>query len=100
MVCYKCDVLPRNYKVIVLSELIRRQNMAVSYNRLWKLLIDKKMTKTRLIKEAGSTTNVMAHLSKDEDVRVESLVKICNALNCTVDEIMEILPEKTIMKEG
>ena len=52
------------------------------------------------MKEAGITTNVMAHLSKDEDVRVESLVKICNALNCTVDEIMEILPEKTIMKEG
>ena len=74
--------------------------MAVSYNRLWKLLIDKKMTKTKLIKEAGITTNVMAHLGKDEDVRVESLVKICNALNCTVDDIMEILPEYNAVKEG
>lgn len=74
--------------------------MAVSYNRLWKLLIDKKMTKTKLIKEAGITTNVMAHLSKDEDVRVESLVKICTALNCTVDDIMEILPDDNTVKEG
>ena len=69
--------------------------MAISYNKLWKLLIDKKMTKTKLIKEAGITTNVMAHLSKDEDVRVESLVRICLALNCTINDIMEIIPDKT-----
>ena len=74
--------------------------MAVSYNKLWKLLIDMRMTKTKLIKEAGITTNVMAHLSKDEDVRVESLVKICNALNCTINDIMEILPEDNAVKEG
>ena len=66
--------------------------MAVSYNRLWKMLIDKKMTKTKLIEEAKITTNVMAHLSKDEDVRVESLVKICRVLDCNIDDIMEILP--------
>lgn len=64
--------------------------MSVSYNRLWKLLIDKNMTKTQLIKEAKISTNAMAHLGKNEDVRVEVLVKICAVLNCSMDDIMEI----------
>ena len=66
--------------------------MSVSYNRLWKLLIDKNMSKTQLIKDARISTNAMAHLGKNEDVRVEVLVKICMALNCSMDDIMEIVP--------
>lgn len=66
--------------------------MAVSYNKLWKLLIDKSMTKTQLIKEAKISTNAMAKLGKNEDVRVEVLVKICRALECSMDDIMEIIP--------
>lgn len=68
-------------------------NMAVSYNKLWKLLIDKSMTKTQLIKEAKISTNAMAKLGKNQDVRVEVLVKICYALNCSMDDIMEIIPD-------
>lgn len=64
--------------------------MAVSYDKLWHLLIDRHMSKTRLVKEAKITTNVMAHFGKNEDVRVEVLVKICSALNCTLDDIIEI----------
>ena len=64
--------------------------MSVSYNRLWKLLIDKNMSKTQLIKDAKISTNGMAHLGKNEDVRVEVLVKICGVLNCSMDDIMEI----------
>lgn len=64
--------------------------MAVSYDKLWHLLIDRHMSKTQLVKEAKITTNAMAHLGKNEDVRVEVLVKICSALNCTLDDIMEI----------
>ena len=64
--------------------------MAVCYNKLWKLLIDKKMTKTQLCNEAKISTNAMAKLGKNEDVRVEVLVKICAALNCTIDDIMEL----------
>jgi len=64
--------------------------MSVSYNRLWKLLIDKNMSKTQLIKDAKISTNAMAHLGKNEDVRVEVLVKICAVLNCSMDDIMEI----------
>lgn len=67
--------------------------MAVCYNKLWKLLIDKKMTKTQLCNEAKITTNAMAKLGRNEDVRVEVLVKICSILNCTVDDIMEIVPD-------
>ena len=64
--------------------------MSVSYNRLWKLLIDKNMSKTQLIKDAKISTNARAHLGKNEDVRVEVLVKICGVLNCSMDDIMEI----------
>ena len=67
--------------------------MAVCYNKLWHILIDRNMSKTQLIKEAGITTNAMAHLGKNEDVRVEVLVKICAALGCTMDDIMDIVPE-------
>lgn len=66
--------------------------MAVCYNKLWKLLIDKSMSRTQLIKAAGISTNAMAKLGKNEDVRVEVLVKICSVLNCTMDDIMELVP--------
>lgn len=74
--------------------------MGVSYNKLWKLMIDKKMSKTQLIKETGITTNAMAHLGKDETVRMEVLMKICGVLNCTFDDIMEIVPENDSEREG
>ncbi len=64
----------------------------VSYNKLWKILIDKNMSKTDLIRAARISTNAMAKLGKNEDVRVEVLVKICNTLGCTMDDIMEIIP--------
>ena len=67
--------------------------MAVSYNKLWKLMIDKKLSKTDLTHMAGISTNAMARLGKNEDVRVEVLVKICHALECTMDDIMEIVPD-------
>ena len=68
--------------------------MAVCYNKLWKLLIDKRMTKTQLCNEAKVSTNAMAKLGRNEDVRVEVLVKICTALECTMDDIVEIVPEE------
>ena len=67
--------------------------MSVSYKKLWKLLIDHNMSKTQLIRAAGISTNAMAKLGRNEDVRVEVLVKICSTLGCTVDDILEIVPE-------
>lgn len=74
--------------------------MAVCYNKLWKLLIDKKMSKTQLRNEAHITSNAMAKLGKDEDVRVETLVKICAVLGCTIDDIMEIVPAAEANDKG
>ena len=74
--------------------------MAVSYNKLWKLLIDKKMSKTQLRNEAHITSNAMAKLGKDEDVRVETLVKICAVLACTIDDIMDIIPSAEANDKG
>lgn len=68
--------------------------MPVSYNKLWKLMIDKNINKTKLREEAGISSNAVAKMGKNEDVRVEVLVKICRYLNCTVDDIMEILPNE------
>ena len=67
--------------------------MSVSYNKLWKLLIDKNMSKTQLIKAAQISTNAMAKLGKNEDVRVEVLIKICATLECKMDDIFEIIPD-------
>lgn len=68
--------------------------MPVCYNNLWKILIDKGMSKTDLIRASKITTNAMAKLGKNEDVRVEILVKICKTLHCTLDDIVEILPDE------
>lgn len=63
--------------------------MGRSYNKLWKLMIDKKMNKTQLREAAKITSNAMAKLGKDESVPVETLEKICRVLDCTIDDIME-----------
>lgn len=67
--------------------------MTRSYNKLLKLMIDKKINKTQLRTQAGITSNAMAKISKDEPVSVEVLEKICCVLNCTIDDIMEFSPE-------
>ncbi len=67
--------------------------MSVSYKKLWKILIDREMTKTQLIQQAKITTNAMAKMGKGEDVRVETLAKICAALGCTMDDIIEVIPD-------
>ena len=68
--------------------------MAVSYDKLWNILNERGMMKTELIKEAKISTNAMAKLGKDEDVRVGVLEKICLTLDCKVDDILDIIPEK------
>lgn len=67
--------------------------MAVSYKKLWKLLIDKDMTKTQMRKESGITTGALAKLGRNENVNTVVLVKICNALHCDISDIMELTEE-------
>jgi len=61
-----------------------------NYNRLWKLLIDRKLTKTELKDIAGVSTNIIAKMGKNEPISMESLAKITIALQCGVDDIVEI----------
>lgn len=68
--------------------------MPVNYNKLWKMLIDKEISKTELSHLAGITTNAMAKLGKNEDVRVNTLEKLCTTLDCKLDDIVEFVPEE------
>lgn len=70
--------------------------MNVCYKRLFKLLIDRDLKKTVFAKNAGISQNTMAKLSKNEYVSMEVLVKICRYLQCSLDDIIEILPEADV----
>lgn len=85
--------------MVFLSGRMQSNIMAVCYNKLWKLLIDKNMSRTQLGKEAQISTNAMAHLGKNEDVRVDVLVKICGVLECNIEDIMDIIPEEGMENE-
>lgn len=64
--------------------------MAIFYKRLWKLLIDKDLKKKDLVQLADISGYTINRLTKNENVNTETLVKICNALNCSIEDIMEI----------
>lgn len=68
--------------------------MDVCYNKLFKLLIDKGMKKTEFRKAIGMSQSTLAKLSNNEKVSMDIIIKICRTLNCTADEILDIMPEK------
>lgn len=68
--------------------------MTVKYDKLWDILKERNMMKTELVRAAKISTNAMAKLGRNEDVRVGILVKICIYLGCKIDDIMEIVPEE------
>ncbi len=68
--------------------------MAVSYKKLWKLLIDKNMKRTDLRAVTGISTTTLAKLGKDENVSTDILAKICKALECDVGDIMEMVNDE------
>ena len=67
--------------------------MAISYKKLWKLLIDKDMLKKELAEKADISTFTISKMSKGESVTTDTLVKICKALDCNLDDIMELVEE-------
>ena len=71
--------------------------MAVSYNKLWKLLVDKKMSKADLRKAAGIAPNTMTRLRRDEEVTLAVLDKICSALKVDIGDIMEFVPGENVI---
>lgn len=68
--------------------------MIYNYNGLWKLLIDKGLSKTEMRKKAGISTNILAKMGKSQPISVESLAKICVALDCTLDNILTVSKEE------
>ena len=73
--------------------------MAVSYKKLWKLLIDKEMKKKDLQSVAGISWSSVTKLSKGENVSMDVLIQICTALNCDVGDVMELLPDEKEYKD-
>ncbi|MDD3417877.1 helix-turn-helix domain-containing protein [Lacrimispora defluvii] len=67
--------------------------MAVSYKKLWHILLDRDMKKKNFQELAGLTGYAMNRLSRDENVTTDVLGKICKALNCTIDDIIDFLPD-------
>ena len=68
--------------------------MGVSYKRLWKLLIDKDMKKKDLAAAANISTYTVNKLNRGENVNTDTLVSICKVLDCTFDDIMELIPDE------
>lgn len=67
--------------------------MNISYKKLWKLLIDRDMTKMDLREAIGVSTATLARMSKDESVSMDVLLRICKVLNCNIGDIVDVIPE-------
>ena len=90
---YYCVDL-RNLTTLILSDYEKENRyMALSYNRMWKLLVDKKMSKADLRKAADIAPNTMTKLRRDEAVNLAILGRICQVLNCDFGDIMEYIRE-------
>ena len=72
--------------------------MAVSYKRLFHLMIDKGMTNAELIEKGGFSANIITRLKQDNYVALDSIEKICYALDCGVDDILEFIPDEKEQK--
>ncbi|WP_108775618.1 helix-turn-helix domain-containing protein [Lactimicrobium massiliense] len=72
--------------------------MRISYNPLWKILIDKGMNKRQLREKSGISTASMAKLGKGENITTDVLLRICEALDCNINQIMESVPDSNSMK--
>lgn len=68
--------------------------MKVSYNKLWKLLIDRDMKKMELLEAVEMSPNTLAKLGRNEDVSMDVLRRICGYFQCDIGDIMEMIPEK------
>ncbi len=73
--------------------------MSISYDNLWKLLIDRKLKRTELKELCGISGNVLAKLGRDEPVSMDSLEKICISLNCRIEDVVEFVSSDKNTKE-
>ncbi|MDD3137432.1 MAG: helix-turn-helix transcriptional regulator [Lachnospiraceae bacterium] len=74
--------------------------MAVSYKKLWKLMIDKDINKGKLCEAAEISAGTMAKMSKDEPVTLKVIERICDVLQCDIGDVVEKIPEQNEQQEG
>ena len=74
--------------------------MQISYNKLWKIMIDKNINKTQLKEHAKISSNAVAKLGKNEPVSMETLEKICKVFECNIGDIMEFVYKDNISNEN
>ena len=74
--------------------------MAISYNKLWKLLIDKGMNKTQLCRASGVSTSTISKLGKNETINMESMMKICRVLGCNIGDIVDMTDDAGQPQKG
>ena len=89
--CFSADILQAK---LVFTDKHNGEKMEASYKKLWKLLIDRDMSKTDLRMKAGISTMALAKLGKNENVSMEVLKKVCKALECNIGDIMDLVPGK------
>ena len=63
--------------------------MTINYNKLWKMLIDKNISRTQLVHMSKISTNAMAKMGKNQEVRLDTLIKICDVLQCKIDDVID-----------
>ena len=80
------------------DERVGATEMAISYKKLWKLLIDKELNRTDLRRLSGISSSTLAKLGKDENVSSATLERICTALDCNIGDIVEIVPDVVLPK--
>ena len=73
--------------------------MEISYNKLWKLLIDKGMNKTQLKDAAGLSSSKISKMGKNEQISMDSMLKICRVLNCDIGDIVEVKNDIVLQDE-
>lgn len=73
---------------------IEEVSMSVRYNKLFKMMIDKKMSNVELASEAGVSLNIITRLKRDQYIAMDTIEKICQALECKVDDILEFVPDQ------
>ncbi len=73
--------------------------MSASYKKLWKLLIDKDMKRKDLVEKSGVSSFVIGKLKRGENVTTDALIRICQALNCNIEDIMEIVDDDETEEE-
>lgn len=83
-----------DFRYNIWYNLNRGDKMALSYNKLWKLLIDKNMNKSDLREKTGLSQSTIAKLVNGENVNVEVLERICKVLNCEIGDIVELKKDK------